>query len=118
MRDDSSFFPLAPWLKALVLVVALAGLARVAGQALAPTVPVSTLLLYALGGSVVALLAVAGAAWLLGGLGHGVLRRGGTDVQWLDLPSDPPGLSRPDGPVGRTPPDGPAGDRARPARPR
>jgi hypothetical protein len=80
------------FVKALVATVALAALAGVAGAQLAPSVPLSTVLLYsALGGAAlfaVAIVAVlAKLTW-----GQFILRKGGTDPQWFWFSAEPPGL--------------------------
>jgi hypothetical protein len=67
-------------------LVSVAGAQIVPGWSL-----VRVLLSSALGAAVlVAALVVAAIAWLA--LGQFILRKGGTDVQWLWFPGDPPGL--------------------------
>ena len=78
--------------KVVLATVLLAALAGVAGSQIVPGWSlVRVLLSSALGAAVlVAALVVAAIAWLA--LGQFILRKGGTDVQWLWFPGDPPGL--------------------------
>ena len=78
--------------KVVLATVLLAALAGVAGSQIVPGWSlVRVLLSSALGAAVlVAALIVAAIAWLV--LGQFILRKGGTDVQWLWFPGDPPGL--------------------------
>ena len=78
--------------KVVLATLLLGALVSVAGAQIVPGWSlVRVLLSSALGAAVlVAALIVAAIAWLV--LGQFILRKGGTDVQWLWFPGDPPGL--------------------------
>jgi hypothetical protein len=78
--------------KVVLATLLLGALAGVAGSQIVPGWSLARVLLSsALGAAVlVAALIVAAIAWLV--LGQFILRKGGTDVQWLWFPGDPPGL--------------------------
>jgi len=78
--------------KVVLATLLLGALVSVAGAQIVPGWSlVRVLLSSALGAAVlVAALVVAAIAWLA--LGQFILRKGGTDVQWLWFPGDPPGL--------------------------
>ena len=80
--------------KVVLATLLLGALVSVAGAQIVPGWSlVRVLLSSALGAAVlVAALVVAAIAWLA--LGQFILRKGGTDVQWLWFPGDPPGLER------------------------
>ena len=87
--------PIATWLRLLLALAALAGLAAWAAPSLAPGLPRWQAAALGLAGALVMGLAVTAAALVMARLGQWVLRRGGTDTAWLGLPDDPPGLQRP-----------------------
>jgi hypothetical protein len=78
--------------KVVLATVLLAALVGVAGAQIVPGWSLVRVLLSSVLGAVVlvAVLIVAAIAWLA--LGQFILRKGGTDVQWLWFPGDPPGL--------------------------
>jgi len=78
--------------KVVLATLLLGVLAGVAGSQIVPGWSlVRVLVSSALGAAVlVTALVVAAIAWLA--LGQFILRKGGTDVQWLWFPGDPPGL--------------------------
>jgi hypothetical protein len=82
-------------LKLWIAGVMLSLLALLAGQSLAPDVPLLTLWLWALGGLLTLGLVFLAGTWLTLTFKQWVLRKGGTDTQWLWFTSDPPGLERP-----------------------
>jgi hypothetical protein len=73
---------------------ALAALAAAASSELAPAVPLATVVLYAFLGGVALLVLLALAAIVLGSFRQAILRRGGSDPQWLWFRDEPPGLQR------------------------
>ncbi|WP_280151129.1 hypothetical protein [Piscinibacter sp. XHJ-5] len=72
----------------------LAVLAAVAAAELAPAVPLATVLLSALGGAMVLLALLCIAVIVMGSRLQAILRRGGSDTQWLWFGAEPPGLAR------------------------
>ena len=72
--------------KVLLSIVALASLAGVTGAHLAPSAPLLTVWLYSAIGAGALLFAVVIAAALGLTLRQSILRRGGTDTQWLWFP--------------------------------
>lgn len=95
--------PIWHWLRVLLALAALAGLAAWAAPSLAPGLPRWQAVALGLAGALGVGLAVVAAALAVARLSQWVLCRGGTDTAWLGLPDDPPGLQRP-------PPRGPAPD--------
>jgi hypothetical protein len=83
------------WLRVLLALAALAGLAAWAAPSLAPGLPRWQAVALGLAGALLLGLAVTAAALVVARLNQWVLRRGGTDPAWLGLPDDPPGLQRP-----------------------
>ena len=75
-----------------IATLLLLGLAVVAGTDLAPTVPLSTILLCATIGGVALVAVVVVAAIATLSVSQFVLRHGGTDPQWFWFRSEPPGL--------------------------
>lgn len=82
-------------LKSCCAAVMLSLLALLGGQSLAPNLPLLTLWLWALGGLAALGLVFLAGTWLTLTFNQWVLRKGGTDTQWLWFASDPPGLKRP-----------------------
>jgi hypothetical protein len=80
--------------KAVIAILALGGLAVVAGLQLSPQTPVPTLLLYTFLGGLALLALLVVAVVVVATVGQFVLRLGGTDVQWLWFTSEPAGLAR------------------------
>jgi hypothetical protein len=72
----------------------LAALAALAASELAPGVPLATVLLYALLGAAVLLVLLALAAIAMATQMQAILRRGGSDTQWLWFRDEPAGLRR------------------------
>jgi hypothetical protein len=82
-------------LKSCVAAIALSLLALLGGKNLAPEMPLLTVWLWALGGLVTLALLLLAGTWLTLSFWQWVLRKGGTDTQWLWFAADPPGLKRP-----------------------
>jgi hypothetical protein len=78
--------------KILLAAVLISLLAAVAGAQLAPTLPMSLVLLYSAAGALVLflLLVIATVAALT--FAQFILRKGGTDPQWFWFAAEPPGL--------------------------
>ena len=87
--------PIWLWLRVLLALAALAGLAAWAAPSLAPGLPRWHVVALGLAMALAVGLAVVAAAMVVARLSQWVLRRGGTDTAWLGLPEDPPGLQRP-----------------------
>lgn len=71
---------------------ALATLAAVAAAELAPAVPLATVILCAGLGALALLALLVLAVIVIGTYRQSILRRGGTDTQWLWFRGEPPGL--------------------------
>ena len=80
--------------KSLVAAAALAALAGIAGTQLAPQLPLSSLLLYSVLGAAMLLAILTAGIVASFTLWQFVLRKGGTDTQWLWFSSEPAGLVR------------------------
>jgi hypothetical protein len=78
--------------KLLLAAVLLAVLAGFAGSKLAPTVPLSMVLLYSLIGAVALFGVIILAVAVLQMFNQFILRHGGTDTQWFWFSSEPAGL--------------------------
>lgn len=81
-------------LKSCIAAVMLSLLALLGGQSLVPDMPLLTLWLWALGGLLSLGLVFLAGTWLTLTFNQWVLRKGGTDTQWLWFASEPPGLKR------------------------
>lgn len=79
-------------LKTLLATVALAALAGVAGAQLAPQVPLQWVLIYSALGAAALLLVLTLATVVTLTVMQFILRKGGTDTQWLWFSAEPPGL--------------------------
>ena len=79
-------------MKALLATVLLAALAGVAGSQLAPKVPLQWVLIYSALGAAAILLVLALAAVVTLTVMQFILRKGGTDTQWLWFSTEPRGL--------------------------
>lgn len=79
-------------LKTLLATVLLAALAGVAGSQLAPKVPLQWVLIYSALGAAALLLVLALATVVTLTVMQFILRKGGTDTQWLWFSAEPPGL--------------------------
>jgi len=78
--------------RVLLAVLAIGAVLALAGRSLAPQVPAATWLMWcAVLGCALAMVLVVGLVASLQ-LRQAVLRRGGTDVQWLAFSSEPEGL--------------------------
>lgn len=90
MNDPKRHIPMPA--RVLLAVLAIGAVLALAGRSLAPQVPTATWLLWcAVVGCALAVVAVVGLVASLQ-LRQAVLRRGGTDVQWLAFSSEPEGL--------------------------
>jgi hypothetical protein len=78
--------------KLLLATVLLAALAGFAGSKLAPSVPLSTVLLYCLIGAAALFVVIFFAAACMQVFNQFILRHGGTDTQWFWFSSEPAGL--------------------------
>lgn len=81
-------------LKSLLALVALSGLAVMAGQALLPTVPLSQVLSWTVLGGLVGMAVLVMVIIVTAQFRQWVLRRGGTDMSWGWFGAEPPGLAQ------------------------
>lgn len=79
-------------MKALLATALLAALAGVAGSQLAPQVPLQWVLIYSALGAAALLLVLALATVVTLTVMQFILRKGGTDTQWLWFSAEPRGL--------------------------
>lgn len=79
-------------LKTLLATVLLAALAGVAGSQLAPKVPLQWVLIYSALGAAALLLVLVIATVVTLTVTQFILRKGGTDTQWLWFSAEPRGL--------------------------
>lgn len=82
------------FVKSLVAAAALAALAGVAGTQLVPDLPLSSVLLYSAFGAATLLAILTAGIIASFTLWQFVLRKGGTDTQWLWFSSEPAGLQQ------------------------
>ena len=81
-----------PMWRVLAAVLAIGLVFGIAGRSLAPSMPTTTWLLWCAGAACALLIAAIGGLMISLNLRQFVLRKGGTDVQWLAFSSDPEGL--------------------------
>jgi hypothetical protein len=79
-------------IRGCIAVFLLAGLAAWVGNDLFPDVPTWKVVLYASAGAGAAFFVILAATVASLQVGQIILRKGGTDAQWLSFPSEPAGL--------------------------